>query len=156
MPREAVGVVADLPIDIAPATPTDPQTPARLVVEQVSAVEHASVAGVSSQLADGTPAMSSGLGRPLILTTLEVPEALRLLGTGRRVTALVTAVLIVTGVMLIGVGVLLAIAAPALAASPIQNRCPTPSIRAAEAAPVRAPSEDRWWPCWPSSAWKLS
>jgi hypothetical protein len=126
VPREAVGVVADLPSDIAPATPTDPQTPARLVVEQVSAVEHASVAGVPSQLADGTPAMSSGLGRPLIVTTLELPEALRLLGTGRRATALLTAVLIVVGVMLIGVGLLLAIAAPALAASPTPEPLPTP------------------------------
>lgn len=126
VPREAVGVVADLPSDIAPATPTDPQAPARLVVEQVSAVEHASVAGVPTQLADGTPAMSSGLGRPLILTTLEIPEALRLLGTGRRATALVTAVLIVVGVMLIGVGVLLVIAGPALAASPTPEPLPTP------------------------------
>ena len=126
VPREAVGVVADLPGDIAPAAPSDPQTPARLVVEQVSAVEHASVAGVPRLLADGTPAMSSGLGRPLILTTLEIPEALRLLGTGRRATAVVTAFLIVAGVMLIGVGVLLAIAGPAFAASPTPEPLPTP------------------------------
>ena len=126
VPREAVGVVADLPGDIAPAAPTDPQTPARLVVEQVSAVEHASVAGVPSQLADGKPAMSSGLGRPLILTTLEIPEALRLLGTGRRATAVLTAVLVVVGVMLIGVGALLAIAGPAFAAPPTPEPLPTP------------------------------
>ena len=126
VPREAVGVVADLPPDIAPTTPTDPQTPARLVVEQVSAVEHASVAGVPTLLADGKPAMSSGLGRPLILTTLEIPEALRLLGTGRRGMALATAVLIMLGVVLIGVGLLLAITSPAFAASPTAEPLPTP------------------------------
>jgi len=49
-----------------------------------------------------------------------------LLGTGRRATALLTAVLIVVGVMLIGVGLLLAIAAPALAASPTPEPLPTP------------------------------
>jgi hypothetical protein len=70
--------------------------------------------------------MSSGLGRPLILTTLEIPEALRLLGTGRRLAALLSAVLIVVGVMLIGVGVLLAIAAPTFAASPTPEPLPTP------------------------------
>jgi hypothetical protein len=126
VPRQADGVVADLPPDIAPAEPTDPQTPARLVVEQVSAVEHASVAGVPLLGSDGKPAMSSGLGRPLILTTLELPEALRLLGTGRRLAALLSAILIVMGILLIGVGVLLAIAAPALAESPTPEPLPTP------------------------------
>jgi hypothetical protein len=124
--RESEGVIADLPADVKPDPSIDPQTPARLVIEQVSAVEHASVAGVPLLGADGKPAMSSGLGRPLILTTLEIPEALRLLGTGRRLAALLSAVLIVVGVMLIGVGLLLAIAAPAFAASPTPEPLPTP------------------------------
>ena len=125
--RQSEGVAADLPPEAAPATPTDPQTPARLVVEQVSAVEHATVAGVPIRGPDARPAMSSGLGRPLILTTLELPEALRLLGTGRRLAALLSAVLIVVGVMLIGVGALLAIVGPAFAEGPTATPEPLPT-----------------------------
>jgi len=127
VPRESEGVVADLPPKAAPSTPTDPKTPARLVIEQVSAVEHATVAGVPVRDVDGKPQMSSGLGRPLILTTLELPEALRLLGTGRRLAALLSAVLIVVGVMLVGVGALLAIVGPALAEGPSPTPEPLPT-----------------------------
>ena len=70
--------------------------------------------------------MSSGLGRPLILTTLEIPDAMRLLGRGRRAFALASGVLIVVGLTLIAIGALLFIASPALAQGPSAAPLPTP------------------------------
>jgi len=117
-------MAADLPAEIGATT--NPQAPARLVIEQVSAVEHATVAGVPVLGADGKATMSSGLGRPLILTTLEIPDAMRLLGSGRRVSALASAVLIVAGLTLIAIGALLFIASPVLAEGPTAAPVPTP------------------------------
>ncbi len=82
VPREAVGHVRDLGPELAQGE--DPETPSRLVVEQISAVEHAVVAGVPRLDAEGRPSIGAGLGRPLILTTVEVPAAMRLLARGRR------------------------------------------------------------------------
>ena len=69
IPRESVGTAADAP-DRLPAG-TDPATPLRLLVEQVSSIEHAVVLGVPTPGPDGMPRMTAGLGRPLVLTTLE-------------------------------------------------------------------------------------
>lgn len=78
--RESSGVVGDLG-DRAPADiPRD--APARVVVEHVSSVEHAIVAGVPAIGPDGAPRLEPGLGRPLILTTLELEEAMRVLSRG--------------------------------------------------------------------------
>ena len=79
IPPESVGVAGDVPDRVPPGT--DATTPARLRVEQVSSVEHAIVLGVPTVEAEGgeTVRMSAGLGRPLILTTLERPEAMRVL-----------------------------------------------------------------------------
>ena len=57
--------------------------PLRLRVEQVSSVEHAIVLGVPVAEPDGSRAADRRLGRPLVLTTLEHDEAMRVL-TGRR------------------------------------------------------------------------
>ena len=67
VPRESVGTAADLP-DRVPAGTVDPSTPVRLLIEQVSSVEHAIVLGVPTRGPDGLPRMAAGLGRPLILT----------------------------------------------------------------------------------------
>jgi hypothetical protein len=80
--REAVGTGADLgdrlPADI------EPTAPVRMLVEQVSSVEHAIVLGVPRTGGTGT-VLTAGLGRPLVLTTLEPPEAMRILsGSDRR------------------------------------------------------------------------
>jgi hypothetical protein len=99
IPRESVGVVGDLagraPAELAP------RTPARAVVEQISAVEHATVLGMAVPTADGRVRLTAGLGRPLVLTTLEVPEAMRVIaGDGRARPGLVAACG-VTGLLLI-------------------------------------------------------
>ena len=91
IPREATGRLADLPADLG-ATSADsaPDTPARLLIEQLSAVEHATVCG-TPVLRDGQPTMTAGTGRPLIVTTLEVPAAMRLLAAGGRLRVVLAA-----------------------------------------------------------------
>jgi hypothetical protein len=79
--READGRVADLPADLREGI--DPELPGRLIIEQVSAVEHAFVCGVPEKRGDETW-LTAGLGRPLILTTLELAAAMRVLARGHR------------------------------------------------------------------------
>jgi hypothetical protein len=102
IPREAVGVAADaldhLPADVPPETPT------RLRVEQVSSVEHAIVLGVPQVEPDGVVRITAGLGRPLVLTTLERDEAMRVLGGGGRMRPAVASALLGGGVALLVVG----------------------------------------------------
>jgi hypothetical protein len=99
--RVSEGAAADLPTDFK--ADLDPAMPARLVIEQVSAVEHAWVAGVPLvQSGDGGQAvMSAGLGRPLIHTTLDIGDAMRVLGEGRRMSIAVSVGLAVLGVALV-------------------------------------------------------
>ena len=84
VPRESVGTAADVPDRVPPGTPVE--TPVRLRIEQVSSIEHAIVLGVPSLDEAGEPRLSAGLGRPLVLTTLEPDEAMRLLTDGERAT----------------------------------------------------------------------
>ncbi len=85
IPRESMGILGDLPAELLEGIDDLPakDTRARLVIEQLSAVEHATVCG-TPVLRDGQPAMTTGLGRPLIVTILEPPEAMRLLAAGQR------------------------------------------------------------------------
>jgi hypothetical protein len=80
VPRVSMGKVGGLG-DRAPAD-WDPEWDARLVIEQVSSVEHATVLGVPRRSVDGRTVIGPGLGRPLILTTLERDEAMRVLTGG--------------------------------------------------------------------------
>jgi hypothetical protein len=106
LPRESMGTAGDIP-QYVPAG-TSPGTPARMRIEQVSNIEHAIVLGVPTQVG-GSAQMTAGLGRPLVLTTLEIPEAMRILGGGRGRPAAVLALLGLGGV-LIAVGALWAVA----------------------------------------------
>jgi len=117
VPRESVGVVGDLG-DRAPGD-LDDGLPARVVVELVSNVEHATVAGVPALGPEGAPRLGSGLGRPLILTTLEQPEAMRILAGGSSARARLAAGLFVAAGVLALVGLLmLLLPGSVLAASP--------------------------------------
>lgn len=104
--REAVGRVTDLPADLradlVDGGEVEPDTPARLVVEQVSAVEHAVAAGVPRRDDDGSIVLGAGLGRPLIVSTVEVPAAMRVLARDSRRRVLAAAGLLVAGVGLLG------------------------------------------------------
>ena len=107
VPRESVGTAADV-ADRVPAG-TASTTPVRLWVEQVSSVEHAIVIGVPGLDEAGVPRISAGLGRPLILTTLEPDEAIRVLAEGERRRPLVALVCLGGGLGLIAVGLVLAV-----------------------------------------------
>jgi hypothetical protein len=101
LPREAVGVAREAP-DLLPEG-LDPETPVRLRIEQVSAVEHATVVGSPAWDEAGQPVLTAGTGRPLILSTLEPGEAMQLLAGGRD-RALGVAILLVAGITLLVVG----------------------------------------------------
>ena len=123
VPRISVGVVGDLG-DRAPAD-VAADGDARLIVEQVSSVEHATVAGVPRRAPDGRVIIGAGLGRPLLLTTLEQDEAMRVLTGGATSRARLVIACLVAGAVLLGVAALwffadafLGGASVALAASP--------------------------------------
>ena len=126
MPRESVGTAADAPDRVPPGT--DPAAPMRLVLEQVSTIEHATVLGVPTAVATGgdtgarTVRMTAGLGRPLVLTTLETAEAMRVLAQDAPRRPLGAAVAFAAAAVLLTIGVLWAVAGAvtqtALAASP--------------------------------------
>jgi hypothetical protein len=102
LPREALGAASEaremLPDGL------DPATRVRLRVEQVSAVEHATVVGTPALDPHGKPILTAGTGRPLILSTLEPAEAMQLLAGGRD-RALVVAVLLVSGLAVLALGI---------------------------------------------------
>jgi type II secretory pathway pseudopilin PulG len=129
--RESEGLAGDIG-DRAPSD-LDPATPVRAIIEQVSAVDHAIVVGVPRTDGEGGAIeMTAGLGRPLILTTLETDEAMRILAQGTNRPRLVAAclvagtALIVAGLAWAGIGAIVdaiaivgrAIVPVALAASP--------------------------------------
>jgi len=98
VPRETVGIVGDL-LDRAPDDLPD-ELPARVVVRHVSSVEHATVLGVPTRDASGEIQMAPGLGRPLVLTTLEIPEAMRILARGESLRPRLAAAALVLGTVL--------------------------------------------------------
>jgi hypothetical protein len=104
VPRESVGRAADLG-DRAPEG-ADPATPVRVRIETVSSVEHGTVLGVPARAADGRVTMQAGLGRPLILTTLERDEAMRVLTGGASGRSRLAIACLVLGAALIGAAAL--------------------------------------------------
>jgi len=100
--RESEGTAADI-VDRLPAG-IPHETPARLRIEQISSVEHAIVVGVPMLGELGQPTLSAGLGRPLILTTLEREEAMRVLAHGDSRRPMVAAASLIGGLALLIVG----------------------------------------------------
>ena len=108
IPREAVGTAGDAPDRAPPGVAAD--TPFRLRIEQVSSVEHAIVLGVPVADGAGEVRMTAGVGRPLVLTTLEQPEAMRILAGGRRGGPLLATILLALGGGLLAVALAWAVA----------------------------------------------
>ena len=108
--RESVGRVADLPAEVDRAGAA-PEAVARLVVEQVSAVEHAFACGVPRHDLNGRVMISSGARRPLILTPLDLPAAMRVLAARRRLPATILGALVVVGVVLLAMALVAAVIA---------------------------------------------
>jgi hypothetical protein len=102
IPRESTGTVADVPDRVPAGIP--PETAVRFRIDQVSSVEHAIVVGVPRVHEDGTVRMGAGRARPLVLTTLEVPEAMRILSGGDRVRSWTASSLLVGGVLAAALG----------------------------------------------------
>ena len=115
---------------VAALATSDPGRRARVGLEQISSLDRAIAAGA---LNDGR--LGAGSGRPLVVTTLERSEALRLLGgeggSGlMRSTAILA--LITFGVLLLLSGVALTLAAPALGAD-AGAPSPTPTPESGDA-----------------------
>ena len=104
VPRESVGQARD--VDALTVAGIDPDAQARLRVELVSTVEHGTVLGVPARAPDGRVAIGPGLGRPLILSTLEGDEAMRVLSRGATGRSRVAAACLVLGVALIAAAAL--------------------------------------------------
>jgi hypothetical protein len=105
VPREATGVVSELADDTLPAElALTPTTPIRLRIDQLSAVERATVAGVVRPGPDGRPVITAGAGRPLIVTSLAPAEAMRVLAADHRGGVRLASVLLVAGLATIAAG----------------------------------------------------
>ena len=110
--RESAGTAAEavaaLPAATAPLprglASLPPTTRVRLRIEQLSSVEHATVLGVPVVLADGRVAMTSGTGRPLVISTLERAEAMRVLAGGSRARPAAAAAALGGGMAALAVG----------------------------------------------------
>jgi hypothetical protein len=111
VPREAAGTAAELPPGTLPAGVTlAPDAPVRIRVDQLSAVERATVAGVVRPGPDGEPRITAGAGRPLIVTSLEPAEAMRVLAADHRGGVRLASALMVAGLATIVAGLVALVA----------------------------------------------
>lgn len=117
---------------VAALATSDPTRGARVGLEQISNLDRATAAG---QLVNGE--LRAGAGRPLVVTTLERADALRLLGgeaRGRLVNSTLALALLVIGLLLLLGGVALALASPALGADAVSpSPTPTPNPESGDA-----------------------
>lgn len=102
LPRESLGTAAEAPESVPAGT--DPAATVRLLIQLVSTVEHAIVLGVPALDPTGNPQLAAGLGRPLILTTLEPDEAMRILAGNHARRPLAVAVSLLVGLVLVAIG----------------------------------------------------
>lgn len=107
VPRESAGVAADLADRVPDGLAAD--TPVRARIHQISSVEHAIALGVPMAENGHGPRLTAGLGRPLVLTTLEIPEAMRVLAGGETLRPRIAAVLLASGAALVALGLAWAI-----------------------------------------------
>ncbi len=106
LPRESAGRAWEVPDRLPPGTP--PDAAVRLRIEQVSSVEHATVLGCPRRTGSGV-ALAPGTGRPLVLSTLERDDAMRVLAEGRRGRAAVATALLAAGPVATAAGLLAAL-----------------------------------------------
>jgi hypothetical protein len=100
--RESEGTAADVPDHVSADLPRD--TPVRLRIEQLSSVDHAFACGMPVLDDAGGALLRPGLRRPLIVSTLEGPEAMRLLAVDHRRTTRAVAVLLASGLAALALG----------------------------------------------------
>lgn len=110
VPRVAEGVARDLPPAYAARVPDlAPGIPIRLRIDQLSAVEQATAAGVPDVGPDGQVRLTAGQGRPLIVTPLEPAAAMRVLASERRGVVKLAAALLAGGLACVAIGIVLVI-----------------------------------------------
>jgi len=115
---------------VAAIAASDSTRGARVGLEQISNLDRATAAG---QLVDGE--LRAGAGRPLVVTTLERAEALRLLGgegRGRLASSTLALALLALGLLLLLGGIALALASPTLGAD-ATSPSPTPTPESGDA-----------------------
>ena len=127
---------------LAQLAATAPSTRARVILEQISALDRGTAAGV---LRGGT-LTTGGAGQPLVLTTLDRREALRILGGGQRVSLVagfVSLLLLIAGVLLLLIGTVALFAdlmhgtSVAVAPTPAQSPAPSPAAASGESGDAR-------------------
>ena len=128
---ESAALVAQL----ASAAPT---TGARVILEQISTLDRGTAAGL---LRDGA-LTTGGAGQPLVLTTLDRREALRILGSGQRASlaaGLLTLLLLIAGLLLfvIGSAALLSEATSGAGAALSPSPAPEPTAASGESGDAR-------------------
>jgi hypothetical protein len=111
VPRVSLGVAADLPPggSNGPLPLLPPEMPVSMRLEQVSAVDHGTACGVPRLSASGETVLGPGFGRPLILTTLDSDEAMRILGAGQRTSLLLASGLLLVAPVLVVTGLLMTV-----------------------------------------------
>ena len=137
VPRESVGVAADL-ADRAPVG-TRPDVPVRARIEQLSSVEHAVVLGVPTREgSDGAARMTRARSRPLVLTVLEPDEAMRVLAGGGQGRTRAAALLLAAAAVLFGGATIWAVSTALLPAIIAALPAAAPLIASALAASPEA------------------
>lgn len=115
-----------------------PATGARLILEQISTLDRGTAAGL---LRDGA-LTAGGAGQPLVLTTLDRREALRILGSGQRASlaaGLLTLLLLIVGLLLFVAGgvALLSEATSGTGAALSPSPAPIPTAASGESGDAR-------------------
>jgi hypothetical protein len=128
---ESAALVAQL----ASAAPT---AGARVILEQISTLDRGTAAG----LLRGGALTAGGAGQPLVLTTLDRREALRILGSGQRArlaAGLLTLLLLIVGVLLILIGsaALQSEATSGAGAALSPSPAPSPTVGSGESGDAR-------------------
>jgi hypothetical protein len=128
---ESAALVAQL----ASAAPT---AGARVILEQISTLDRGTAAG----LLRGGALTAGGAGQPLVLTTLDRREALRILGSGQRASlaaGLLTLLLLIVGALLLlaGSAALLSEATSGAGAALSPSPAPSPTAASGESGDAR-------------------
>lgn len=135
--RESAGLAGEVP-DRLPAG-TDRGVAVRLRVEQLSSVDHALVLGVPRVDPERGPVLGTGLGRPVVVTTLEPAEAMRLLAAGRRGAVVWGSALAAAGSLLLVGGLAWALVAGLLDPAAALAASPTPGAAGDPRSPGEGP-----------------
>ena len=123
---------------VAQLATTAPTAGARVILEQISTLDRGTAAGL---LRDGA-LTAGGAGQPLVLTTLDRREALRILGSGQRASlaaGLLTLLLLIVGLLLfiIGSAALLSEATSGAGAALSPSPAPSPTVGSGESGDAR-------------------